>query len=280
MNHEALRELLRAKRRSIWPQHAGLAPRPKPGLYQDEVAALLHVSVQTYRRLEQGQLRIPAIDFLAHVARLLNFSEVEWADLCRYARDCDPPHPIRSNSGQEVPAEWGEFISGIPHPAWVTDQSWNVLAYNQAWAAVFESGTPPANHMAWMLLDPAARTDTLLDWDTYWLPNVLVELRAACDALKDDPKLREINHAVRNDPLVGPRYASLPRAHTSTDGDHRPLRHHQLGDVWVTLLSSMPSDSPRARFGGLIMQPSRPSGQRRTLKAPRHHAPHSAISAP
>ncbi|MER7986998.1 helix-turn-helix domain-containing protein [Streptomyces noursei] len=267
MNRSALRDLIQTKRRAIWPQDVGLAPRSKSGLYQSEVATLLHVSVQTYRRLEQGQPHMPDFDLLARVARLFHLNEVEWADLCRYARDCDPPHPIRTNSGLEIPVEWAEFIAGIPHPAWVTDQQWNVLAFNEAWAGVFPTGRPPANHMRWMLLDPSAR-DTLIDWETYWLPSVLTELRTAVDALKGDATLREIERAVRNDAIVGPRYASLPRAHTSTDGDHRPLRHHKLGPIWVTLLSSMPSNSPRARFGGLLLRSERPHGPRRMLTAP------------
>ncbi|WP_079064069.1 helix-turn-helix domain-containing protein [Streptomyces sp. NRRL F-4489] len=271
MAREELRRLLRTKRRATWPQDIGLAPREEPGVYQHEVAACIHHSVQTYRRLEQGQLPHPALDLLAAVARLLNMSEVEWADLCRLALDCDPPHPIRPHSGLEVPAAWAEFIEAIPHPAWTSDQCWTVLSYNTAWANVFRSGKPPRNHLRWGLLDPDARENTLLGWERYWAPNLLLELRAAREALRDDPVLLEIDHAVREDPTVGPMYAALPRAYTETDGDCRPLRHHLLGDIWVTLLSACPTQSPRARVGGLLLSKHRPRPQRR-IRAQSHVA--------
>ncbi|MFD0515219.1 hypothetical protein ACFQ0Q_42390 [Streptomyces aureus] len=65
-----------------------------------------------------------------------------------------PPGPLRPSSGKEIPGIWQEAVEGIEHMAYITDASWDMLAYNSAFAALFPSGRPPANTMRWMLLDP------------------------------------------------------------------------------------------------------------------------------
>ncbi|MCC3766459.1 helix-turn-helix domain-containing protein [Streptomyces sp. UNOC14_S4] len=279
-----LGDLLRERRSRISPDNLGLERTPvqgrrAQGITQAEIDQLLYHSKGTYHRLENGRMPNPSIDLLAGVARLLRLTEVEWAALCRYAADRHPPFPIRPNSGREVPADWADLIASVPYPAWVHDQSWNVLTYNDAWAAVHPGGKPPANHMRWILLEEEAQR-VLIGWKEYWAPPVLTELRMAVEGTTRDETLLQIEREVRADPVIGPIHAALPHAYTSTNGDHRPLHHHQLGDVWVTLLASEITESPGARAMFLRVHKHPPRDQRPMLRAQPHTAATAKIEQP
>ncbi|MBO1330557.1 helix-turn-helix domain-containing protein [Streptomyces sp. VRA16 Mangrove soil] len=258
MNKKALRALLRERRALIAPESHGFSRptgqgRRAPGLSQHQVDQLLHRTLGTYHRLESGTYPNPPSELLRDVARLFGLNEQEWALLCRYALLQDPPGPLYPSSGKAVPGIWQEAVDGMHHMAYVSDASWDLLAWNQAFVDLFPSGRPPENTMRWMLLDPEARL-VLADWGRSWAPLVMPQLRAALAARPDDDTLRQIEKEVLADPSGAPIYEAGGAA-LHPDGDERPLLHRRLGPGWATMCAAQPLTTPGARLMILVFHP-------------------------
>ncbi|MFF5336523.1 helix-turn-helix transcriptional regulator [Streptomyces sp. NPDC013181] len=247
----ALRTLLRACRARIDPtwhgfQRPSRQGRRAPGLAQHQVDQLLHRTPGTYRRLESGAWPRPDPGFLRDVAVLFALNEQEWVSLCRYAGIGDPPGPLNARSGKEVPGVWQEAMDGMTHPAYITDASWELVAYNREFARLFPGERVPANLMRWMLLEEQGRS-MLLDWDTAWAPLVVPQLRAALAGRPDDEVLRRLEQDVLADPRCAPIWES-GGAHIHPDGDERPVHHAIEGPGWVTMCAAQPMTAPGARL--------------------------------
>ncbi|MFD7980246.1 helix-turn-helix transcriptional regulator [Streptomyces sp. NPDC059071] len=267
MNKPALQRLLTERRALIEPEDHGLTRptgqgRRARGLSQMQVDELTGRAMHTYSRLETGRYTNPPVDYLRQVARLFGLNEQEWISLCRYAGIGDPPAPLSSDSGLEVPGVWQEAVDGITHMAYVTDASWNLLAHNQAWARLFPGRRIPRNTMRWMLLDPDGR-DTLLQWRTIWAPLILPQLRAALALRPTDETLLQIAKEVVADPDLEPIW-NAGGAHIHPDGDERPILHHELGPGHVTMCAAQPMTAPGARLLILIYHPGEQKAHSRT----------------
>ncbi|MEV0579466.1 MULTISPECIES: MmyB family transcriptional regulator [unclassified Streptomyces] len=273
MNKKALRDLLTERRALIDPtghgfQRPARQGRRAPGLSQHQVDQLCHRTLGTYRRLESGSYPNPPVDLLRDIAVLFALNEQEWVSLCRYAGIGDPPSPLTPRSGKEVPGVWQEAVDGMTHMAYVTDASWELIAYNAPFTRLFPNGRVPANTMRWMLLDPDGRS-TLTDWATAWAPLVLPQLRAALATRPDDEVLRRIEKEVAVDPACAPIWES-GGAHIHPDGDERPLLHASDGPGWVTMCAAQPMTAPGARLIVLVFHPG---ARRAHSRVPVLHAP-------
>ncbi|PRH77361.1 transcriptional regulator [Streptomyces solincola] len=276
MDKAALRFLLSERRAAIAPESHGLSRptrqgRRARGLSQTQVDQILHRAPDTYGRLESGRYPNPPVGLLQDVARLFRMDEQEWVALWRYALGQDPPHPLDARAGTELSGAWRTLLDGFAHPAYLTDRSWNLLAGNAAFAAMFPAGLVPANTMRWMAVDPGART-MLTDWASAWAPVLLPQLRVALAAVPDDPVLRRIEREVLADPVAGPVYETAG-ASVHLDGAVRPLRHARLGPGWVTMCAAQPLAAPGSRLVLMSFEPGprRHSGVRApALRAPAH----------
>ncbi|MGW7075114.1 MmyB family transcriptional regulator [Streptomyces sp. NPDC054871] len=268
MNKTALRALLRERRALIAPESHGFRRptgqgRRARGLSQHQVDQLLHRAIGTYHRLESGSYPNPPASLLRDVARLFGLNEQEWVSLCRYALRQEPPGPLYSSSGKEIAGVWREAVDGIGHMAYVTDASWELLAYNAAFAALFPEGKVPSNTMRWMLLEHNGR-EALTDWRNSWVPMVLPQLRAALTARPDDEILRQIEKEVLADPEMSSLYEA-DGALIHPDGHERPLRHAEHGPGWVSICAAQPMAAPGSRLFILIFKAG---SQRSHTRAP------------
>lgn len=267
MDKKALRALLTERRALIDPEGHGFSRpsgqgRRAPGLSQQQVDQILNRTLGTYSRLEKGRIPNPTIQLLQDVSRLFGLNEQEWVSLCRYAGIGDPPCPLTSRSGLEIPGVWQEAVDGITHMAYITDASWDMLAYNEPFARLFPGGRVPTNTMRWMLLEADGRA-TLTDWATAWAPLVLPQLRGAIAARPDDQKLLDIEKAVLADPDCAPIW-DAGGAHIHPDGDERPLLHAIDGPGWVTMCAAQPMTAPGARMIILVFHPGTKRAHTRT----------------
>ncbi|WP_236244712.1 helix-turn-helix domain-containing protein [Streptomyces sp. CC210A] len=257
MDKVALRFLLRERRALIAPEDHGLSRptrqgRRAPGLSQAQVDQLLHRAPDTYGRLESGRYPNPPLDLLEDVARLLGMNEHDWVALWRYALGQDPPYPLHPRSGEVVSGAWQEVLDGVSHMAYVSDRSWNLLAHNEPFAALFPGRCVPENTMRWMTVDPEARV-MLPRWETAWAPLVLPQLRAARAADPGDPVLAGIEREVLADPVAARIYESAGAYLRPVEGE-RPVQHAERGPGWVSVCAAQPMAAPRAR---LIILPFR-----------------------
>jgi transcriptional regulator with XRE-family HTH domain len=137
-----LAEFLRSRRERTRPRDVGLPDsgrRRTPGLRREEVATLAGVSVDYLIRLEQGRDLHPSAEVLAALADAMRMTEDERAHLAHVgiALNNQAMCPSQVPLVQEVAATVQALLGQLdPTPAFVVGPASDVLAWNDAWAAV------------------------------------------------------------------------------------------------------------------------------------------------
>jgi transcriptional regulator with XRE-family HTH domain len=145
---DELAAFLRARREALLPEDVGLPSgrrRRTPGLRREEVAQLADIGAAWYTMLEQGRQGRPSDAVLKRLAVALRLNATESRHLFALA---DRPPPDRDTvTATSVPETVELLLAAVmPNPAYVGDRLWNMLAWNEAAAALFD-------------LDGAADTD-------------------------------------------------------------------------------------------------------------------------
>lgn len=154
---EQLGELLRRCRERRPPSASHVdCSRRKPGLRQEDLAALLRVDVRHYRDFEHGRLRRPDPAFLDQVAATLAMSQAEREVLYHLAAGHAPVRRA-TRANLEAIQEWIDSVPG--QPALATDLAWNILAWNRDEPLMFQdpAALPPEerNAILWMFSETA-----------------------------------------------------------------------------------------------------------------------------
>jgi transcriptional regulator with XRE-family HTH domain len=140
---EELREFLRTRRARLAPVDVGLPEagrRRTPGLRREEVALLAGIGVSWYTWLEQGRDITVSAAVVDAISDALRLSDAERAHLYLLA-GLNPPPP--RPTGSPAMATLGRLLdTWMPHPAYVRDRHWNILARNSAADAVFGFADP------------------------------------------------------------------------------------------------------------------------------------------
>ncbi|WP_431957889.1 helix-turn-helix transcriptional regulator [Nocardia lijiangensis] len=128
---------LKSRRARISPEDVGLPPGPRrrtPGLRREEVAQLSGVGVTWYTWLEQGREINVSVQVLEAVSRTLGLDTAERAYVYRLA---DVPTVPSPHGGSALPEELQVILDHLePLPGAVLHARYDVLAYNQAYAAL------------------------------------------------------------------------------------------------------------------------------------------------
>jgi len=133
-----LGEFLRSRRARLDPAAAGFPDtdrRRAPGLRREEVATLAGVTVSWLTKLEQGHAHAVSADVLASLARALRLDDSERAHLYALAglrSDREDP-----GAASVTPALRLLLDELDPNPAYILDRAWNIVAFNDAEAALF-----------------------------------------------------------------------------------------------------------------------------------------------
>ncbi|MBO8196728.1 helix-turn-helix domain-containing protein [Streptomyces smyrnaeus] len=132
MARQELARFLRDRRAGLRPQEAGLTTtgtvRRTPGLRREEVAALAHMSVDYYTRLEQARGPRPSPRILDALARALRLTPAERSHLFRLAGSNAPPG---GNAVRRVRPHVARMLERLPETAAiVTDAAYGVVACN------------------------------------------------------------------------------------------------------------------------------------------------------
>ncbi|MCG7202309.1 XRE family transcriptional regulator [Streptomyces arenae] len=206
---------------------------------------LLNRADKTYGRFERAKLTHPPEDFLSDVGRLLRMTSDEYTTMWLLARGHKPTRTLEEDV-TPVSAMWQEACDGQRHMMYVTDLAWTVVAYNTAFADMFNSRQVPANTATWMLLTEEAR-HTLKGWRGIWAPSVSAQIQAALVEYPDNAVLQQIDDEVRADPVAGPIYSRPDVGSIAPDGVVRPFHHPLYGSGRVKMVASAPFSSPGAR---------------------------------
>jgi hypothetical protein len=152
LRRSELAAFLRSRRERISPEDVGLPPgqrRRTAGLRREEVAQLAAVGVTWYTWLEQGRPIHASGQVLDAIARTLRLDPVERQHLFRLA---DAPDAAAAEDAcPQLPAQVQPILDALkPLPAHVTNERYDILAWNDAYLAIFPTtpDTPPAERNA------------------------------------------------------------------------------------------------------------------------------------
>ncbi|MET7860044.1 helix-turn-helix transcriptional regulator [Streptomyces sp. NPDC005318] len=211
-----IREFLRSRRARVSPADVGMAggvvrSRRTPGLRREEVAVLAGVGVSWYTWLEQGREINVSADVLDAIARVLRLDAAEREHLYLLA-GLNPPQASPA-VGRVVPDGPRQVIdSWLPHPAYLIDRHWNLVAVNRAAEVVFGYREHDYNCLVTFFTGVRYRS-SLCHWrdaaqaivgqfraDTARYPDDAEFGRIAADMCAVSPEFAEIwkEHSVRN----------------------------------------------------------------------------------
>jgi len=196
MTQGDLGQFLQTRRAKIQPKMLGMATavnRRVPGLRRDEVAITADVSVDYYRRLEQGKELHPSEQILASLARTLRLTADEQRHLYSLAG-------VAWRIGGDViehnvPTELLLLLDTWREAgAIVLDPVLDIVALNARARDLF-SGFSTDNLLEMVLLDPRGR-DFFVEWEAS-AQSTVANLRASADFNETPARYRELVASLR-----------------------------------------------------------------------------------
>jgi transcriptional regulator with XRE-family HTH domain len=164
-----LGDYLRDRRMKLDPASFGfsLKRRRTPGLRREEVAQRANVSATWYTWLEQGRGGAPSADVLDRISRALMLTDVEREHL--FLIGLGHPPDVRYREVESISPRLQRVLDALPlSPALVKNATWDVLAWNEAAAALFTdyADLPPEKRNILRLMFTTARTrEAQLHWE-------------------------------------------------------------------------------------------------------------------
>ncbi|MGO4447236.1 helix-turn-helix transcriptional regulator [Mycobacterium sp. 2YAF39] len=262
MKHNAavMGQFLRARRSHLVRADLGVPPitgRTACGLRREEVAYLAGVSITWYTWLEQGRDVTPSRQVLDSLARTLRLSHTEHVYLLALA-GYGAPHPSEDPNPGTVPAGMRRLLDALEnYPALAIAPNWTVLAWNEAYAAVYPNMATVEvadRNFLWLLFtDPYLRA-LMPDWELTGVYNV-ASFRAEAGTRLDDPpfadlvsRLQETSEAFRS--------AWESFGIETLRSRVRRFRHPAVGDLHMEQHILAPSDHPQLRLVTFIPVPA------------------------
>ncbi|MFF4776006.1 helix-turn-helix transcriptional regulator [Microtetraspora fusca] len=213
MSRKELAGFLRSRRESLSPEAVGLAGgsrRRTPGLRREEVAQLSGVSVTWYTWLEQARDITVSRQVLESLSRALRLTPAERSHLFALAEAPLPAEPARRMPVNPTLRALVETLD--PNPAHVINQSWDLLAYNRAYADLvggLADLPDEERNSIWLLFTRPGMRTLLVDWQRE-ARAILGQFRAAAGKNPDDPRTTALIDALL---AASPAFASMWSAH-------------------------------------------------------------------
>lgn len=220
---------------------------------QEDVARTAKVATRWYATLERGELENAfSAELLDRIAEALRLDAEERRVLFLLAGGTEPapqPSPLPATVSPEIRA----MLECHPWPAYVTDETWQLLAYNQATLEWFPHANTETNMMRWMFCSQAAR-EQLLDWESKHAPLMLAQLRAQYARMPESPALRELISEILSSSDVA-REQWTTRPVVSLERFTEPRQMYVAGatePTTVTVISMVPVARPEIRYTAII----------------------------
>jgi transcriptional regulator with XRE-family HTH domain len=193
-----LGDFLRARRESLDPAAYGLAParRRTRGLRREEVAARAGIGVDWYIRLEQGRALKPSPGTAEALSRALDLNQYEHDELLELLQSASRPRFSR----EIVPDALRRMVERLNQPAYLTGRRWDILAWNDAAAALLGDfgriPRPDRNLLVFMFTSAQARRAFGFLWAAE-ARAMLAQFRAGMDFAANDPALTDLMDRIR-----------------------------------------------------------------------------------
>jgi len=246
-----LAAFLRSRRERISPEDVGLptgSRRRTTGLRREELAQLAGVGVTWYTWLEQGRPINASVQVLDAVSRTLRLDAIERAHLFRLA-DVPGAATIANCDDCPLPAEIQRILDGLPFPASVTTERFDLLAWNRLYAAVFPRVTsaPPGERNTLLSILTSAPCCSPVGDQEVQCDAMIAQLRAAYGRHVGDPAW---THYVRRLEAESPAFAKAWATHEVAQPASyvKEFRHPGVGPITATSTSFAVHAVPGARM--------------------------------
>ena len=247
-----LAHFLRTRRERMSPEALGLpgsSRRRTPGLRREELAVLAGIGVTWYTGLEQSRDITVSAQVLENLARVLDLNAAERNHLFLLARQQQPidPYPCTTTAS---PALQRILESMGTSPAYVANPRWDVLAWNQAMARVYQTdfGALPLrerNILRLTFTHPFRRM-LLVNWEKA-AKDLLAVFRASTERYVGEPWLKAL---VAELELASPEFRAWWPHHAiqATHSGKKELNHPLVGRLVLQPTTFQVTDAPDLRM--------------------------------
>lgn len=208
-------------------------------LTQALMADLIGCSERQYRRLELGTGPVSR-GVVAAAARILALHPAEREALYSWAGHTAPTDPPLA----ELDESLNQFLDEIPHGAYYSDPSYDIVAYNGLAAVHWPWITEPgANIMTSLLATDGRGRAQCVDWEERWAPPMIAQLRSAGVRAPDDTRLQEVIERVRGCAVIRRIWDGDAEMRSHAYGDVRPMLMPAYGTrepVWIRIVAWTP----------------------------------------
>lgn len=234
MNQQALADFLKRHRDALRPEDVGLSPgtrRRTNGLRREEVAALAHMSVDFYARLEQQRGPRPSEQTVVALSRALRLTSAERDHLFALAGHTPPPRSLRTH--QPSPALL-RVMERLDTPAAIVSDLFVTMAQNRLAVALMGiqtgfKGLRRSLVYRWFC-EPQARCLHHPDEHPTVSRSYVSSLRSVHGRCEGDPEVRELVEGLLHDSR---EFAALWERHevTSKIGTLKRFIHPEVGPL-------------------------------------------------
>lgn len=244
-----LGDFLRSRRARLRPPTIGVAAnqrRRTPGLRREEVAERAGISTDWYVRLEQGRMVKPSQTTIDALALALDLNAQEQAHLRRLAGHA----PTREFVRETVPQTVRKIVAELPHPAYVTGQRWDVLAWNDAAIELFcDFGAlrrADRNILLFVFADPRARALFGDEWATV-ARAMLAQFRSIHDLWAGDSSFGSLVDRLHR---ASPAFAGWWQEHDvrAPASGRKKVHHPTRGELRLDHASFQANDDPSLKL--------------------------------
>ncbi|MEV6609592.1 helix-turn-helix transcriptional regulator [Kutzneria sp. NPDC051319] len=246
---QELASFLRARRDRLTPLDVGIVPglrRRTPGLRREEVAQLSGVSVTWYTWLEQARDITVSRQVLDSLARALRMSPAERQHLFSLGGE---PLPAERPVIPPDPALQRLIDTLNPNPAYLLDECWDLLAWNNAEVGLIGDPAELAEferNLIWLVFTQPAMRELLTDWRGQ-AKGLLAQFRADIAGRTGEPRVEERVAALRR---VSPEFREWWDLHAIEgfrSARHR-FDHPRLGRLTVDYVRLAALDTPGVKL--------------------------------
>lgn len=188
--YKELADFLKTRRNRILPSQVGLstaARRRTPGLRREEVAQLAGIGITWYTWLEQGRPIRVSTQVIESLSRVLLLDRQERIHLYLLANQ-PLPADIPEYQGAVSPILQHVLNSLILSPSLVTDQRFNVIAWNKAAISIlgdFSKMNARERNIVWAMFTDNRFKHLLVNWEVH-AKGLLGRFRSDCGQYIED----------------------------------------------------------------------------------------------
>ncbi|WP_331654383.1 helix-turn-helix transcriptional regulator [Aminipila sp.] len=193
--YKELADFLKTRRAKILPSQVGIStatPRRTPGLRREEVAQLAGIGITWYTWLEQGRPIRVSTQVIESLSKVLLLDKQERIHLYLLANQ-PLPVDIPGYQGTVSPILQHVLDSLIFCPSLITDQRWNVIAWNKAAYFMFgdfcEMNVRERN-IVWAMFTDNKYKQLFVDWNLH-AKGLLGRFRSTCGQYIEDSWLAQ-----------------------------------------------------------------------------------------